>query len=108
MRLTVTQLKALKVVGKHFQKRYKTFPNAIQILVSSKGRIITSETLIENVECFRECVINYVKKSARILGHSEPVGLIARLSVLQELWSLVEITVTDLKHKVKSKVFVDQ
>ena len=98
MTLTVTQLKALEVVGvvsflnnKKVKRKPKYKVKKI-LAASCKDNSIKPSKLIEHIELFKECVIRYVERSSHLLRHSEPVGLLARLSVLRELWSLVKIT----------------
>ena len=97
MTLTVSQLKALEVVGvvsfstNNKVRKKRKHKNVKNILaVSCTDITITPATLIEHVELFKECVMKYVERSSYIVRHYDPV-LIGRLSVLRELWSLVEI-----------------
>ena len=72
---------------KDFHLHWKKMINS-----NSANGPVTSEILKEHVEYFRICVSKRVKYSAKILGPTFPPGLIMGLSVLYELWSLVEVT----------------
>ena len=99
MKLTPNQIQTLRVSGvlspynnqkKNLRLEWKKLEAAF-----TKDRSITSETLIDHIEFFRKCVINFVKKSAACIRKNRNSVLTARimhLCVLHELWSLVEVS----------------